>query len=58
MPTGGITASVLADYLALSQVLACGGSWMVKPELLSAGEFDRVRSLAEEEATAIVGRSR
>jgi 2-dehydro-3-deoxyphosphogluconate aldolase/(4S)-4-hydroxy-2-oxoglutarate aldolase len=57
VPTGGITASVLADYLAIPQVLACGGSWMVKPELLSAGSFDRVRSLAEE-ATAIVSRSR
>jgi 2-dehydro-3-deoxyphosphogluconate aldolase/(4S)-4-hydroxy-2-oxoglutarate aldolase len=57
VPTGGITASVLGDYLAVPQVLACGGSWMVKPELLRAGEFDTVRSLAEE-ATAIVGRSR
>jgi 2-dehydro-3-deoxyphosphogluconate aldolase / (4S)-4-hydroxy-2-oxoglutarate aldolase len=57
VPTGSITASVLPDYLALPQVLACGGSWMVKPEMLRAGEFDRVRSLAEE-ATAIVGRSR
>jgi 2-dehydro-3-deoxyphosphogluconate aldolase/(4S)-4-hydroxy-2-oxoglutarate aldolase len=57
VPTGGITASVLPDYLALPQVLACGGSWMVKPEMLRAGEFDRIRSLAEE-ATAIVERSR
>jgi len=57
VPTGSITASVLPDYLALPQVLACGGSWMVKPEMLRAGEFDRVRSLAEE-ATAIVGRPR
>ena len=57
VPTGSITASVLPDYLALPQVLACGGSWMVKPEMLRAGEFDRVRSLAEE-ATAIVGQSR
>jgi 2-dehydro-3-deoxyphosphogluconate aldolase/(4S)-4-hydroxy-2-oxoglutarate aldolase len=57
VPTGGITTSVLADYLALPQVLACGGSWMVKPELLSEGRFDLVRSLAEE-ATAIVRRSR
>jgi 2-dehydro-3-deoxyphosphogluconate aldolase / (4S)-4-hydroxy-2-oxoglutarate aldolase len=53
VPTGGITAGVLADYLAVPQVLACGGSWMVKPELLSAGDFDRVQSLAEQ-ATAIV----
>jgi 2-dehydro-3-deoxyphosphogluconate aldolase / (4S)-4-hydroxy-2-oxoglutarate aldolase len=57
VPTGGITAGVLADYLAVPQVLACGGSWMVKPELLSAGDFDRVRSLAEQ-ATAIVRGSR
>jgi 2-dehydro-3-deoxyphosphogluconate aldolase / (4S)-4-hydroxy-2-oxoglutarate aldolase len=57
VPTGGITASVLPEYLALPQVLACGGSWMVKPELLGEGDFDRVRSLAEE-ATSIVGRSR
>ena len=32
IPTGGISASNLSDYLALSSVLACGGSWMVKPD--------------------------
>ena len=57
VPTGGITAAVLPDYLAIPQVPACGGSWMVKPELLRAGAFDRVMALAEE-ATEIVGRSR
>jgi 2-dehydro-3-deoxyphosphogluconate aldolase / (4S)-4-hydroxy-2-oxoglutarate aldolase len=57
VPTGGITAGVLPDYLALPQVLACGGSWMVKPEILRAGEFDRVRTLAGE-GVAIVERSR
>ena len=56
MPTGGITPSVLHDYFALPQVVACGGSWMVKPDLLSAGDFDRVRTLAKE-ARAIVRRS-
>ena len=30
IPTGGIHAGNLADYLALPSVLACGGSWMVK----------------------------
>jgi 2-dehydro-3-deoxyphosphogluconate aldolase/(4S)-4-hydroxy-2-oxoglutarate aldolase len=54
VPTGGIDASNLRSYLELSQVAACGGSWMVKPELLRAGNFDRVRELAAE-AVAIAG---
>ena len=45
VPTGGIDAAILPGYLALPQVLACGGSWMVKPELLLAGAFDRVELL-------------
>lgn len=53
VPTGGITPKVLPDYLALPQVVACGGSWMVKPEMLLAGDFDRVRSLAEEARTMV-----
>ncbi|MGA9117026.1 MAG: bifunctional 4-hydroxy-2-oxoglutarate aldolase/2-dehydro-3-deoxy-phosphogluconate aldolase [Bacteroidota bacterium] len=42
VPTGGITEENLLSYLELRQVLACGGSWMVRPELLSAGRFDLV----------------
>jgi 2-dehydro-3-deoxyphosphogluconate aldolase/(4S)-4-hydroxy-2-oxoglutarate aldolase len=53
VPTGGITPKLLPDYLALPQVLACGGSWMVKPEMLFARDFDRVRSLAEEARTMV-----
>jgi 2-dehydro-3-deoxyphosphogluconate aldolase/(4S)-4-hydroxy-2-oxoglutarate aldolase len=53
VPTGGITPNNLLDYLALPQVLACGGSWMVKPEMLRSREFDRVRSLAEEARTLV-----
>lgn len=53
VPTGGITPKVLPDYLALPQVLACGGSWMVKTEMLLARAFDRVRSLAEEARTMV-----
>ncbi len=53
IPTGGIDAKNIGQYLALKQVLACGGSWMVKPELLNAGAFDRVQQLASE-AVALV----
>jgi 2-dehydro-3-deoxyphosphogluconate aldolase / (4S)-4-hydroxy-2-oxoglutarate aldolase len=53
VPTGGITPNVLPDYLALPQVLACGGSWMVKPDMLLARDFDRVRNLAKEARTMV-----
>jgi 2-dehydro-3-deoxyphosphogluconate aldolase/(4S)-4-hydroxy-2-oxoglutarate aldolase len=53
MPSGGINIANLADYLALPHVVACGGSWMVAPALLAAGDFDRIRTLTEE-ALALV----
>ena len=48
IPTGGIDTKNIGHYLALPQVVACGGSWMVKPELLEAGDFERVKQLAAE----------
>lgn len=50
MPTGGIDASNLAGYLALPNVIACGGSWMVARALLDAGDFGAVRERAAEAA--------
>jgi 2-dehydro-3-deoxyphosphogluconate aldolase / (4S)-4-hydroxy-2-oxoglutarate aldolase len=48
IPTGGITAGRLSQYLELKSVLAVGGSWMVAPDLLADGRFDEVRRLAAE----------
>lgn len=48
IPTGGISAANLKDYLNLSCVLACGGSWMVKPDLIRDGRFDEVQRLTKE----------
>jgi 2-dehydro-3-deoxyphosphogluconate aldolase / (4S)-4-hydroxy-2-oxoglutarate aldolase len=48
LPTGGIGADTAADYLAVPSVLAVGGSWLVRPELLRAGRFDEVERLARE----------
>lgn len=42
MPTGGITAATASDYLAHPAVVAVGGSWMVAPDLLAAGDWDEV----------------
>lgn len=48
MPTGGISAKNLKEYLACDKVLCCGGSWMVKGDLIREGKFDRVKELAAE----------
>ena len=53
VPTGSITPATLPGYLAIPQVVACGGSWMVKPELLQARDWDRVTELAAEAATIV-----
>lgn len=53
MPTGGISAQNAAEYLALPNVLCCGGSWMVPGGLLDAGDFDTIEALAREAAQIV-----
>ena len=53
MPTGGINATNVKDYLAYDRILACGGSWMVSGDLVKAGKFDTIKELTAE-AAAIV----
>ena len=48
IPTGGIDANNLLDYLSFSKVLACGGSWMVKSDFISNGDFDKITKLTSE----------
>ena len=48
MPTGGISAKNLADYLGFKRIVACGGSWMVKNDLVEAGKFDEIKALTAE----------
>jgi 2-dehydro-3-deoxyphosphogluconate aldolase/(4S)-4-hydroxy-2-oxoglutarate aldolase len=51
VPTGGIGPANLAPYLALPNVAAVGGSWMVAPELVMAGDFDAIEQLAADAVT-------
>lgn len=53
MPTGGISAKNLAAYLGFKKIVACGGSWMVKGDLVAAGEFDKIKEMTAE-AVALV----
>lgn len=53
IPTGGVNAANLSGYLSLASVHACGGSWMVKKQLIAQGRFDEITELAKE-AMALV----
>lgn len=48
MPTGGINANNVRDYLAYNKIWACGGSWMVKGDLIKAGDFEKIKALTAE----------
>lgn len=48
MPTGGVGPKNLKDYLSCDKILCCGGSWMVKGDLIRAGAFDTIRELTKE----------
>jgi 2-dehydro-3-deoxyphosphogluconate aldolase/(4S)-4-hydroxy-2-oxoglutarate aldolase len=53
IPTGGVDAGNLAGWLALPQVVACGGSWLARADRIRAGDYDHIRRQVEE-AVAIV----
>lgn len=48
MPTGGVSAKNLESYLSCDKIVACGGSWMVKGNLVKAGKFDEIKAMTEE----------
>ncbi|MBR6896798.1 MAG: bifunctional 4-hydroxy-2-oxoglutarate aldolase/2-dehydro-3-deoxy-phosphogluconate aldolase [Lachnospiraceae bacterium] len=53
MPTGGINATNVREYLASDKIFCCGGSWMVKGDLIKAGEFDKITQLVKEAADIV-----
>jgi len=57
IPTGGINEANVTNYLRLPSVHACGGSWMVKRELITGGRFEEIKKLAAN-ATALVAGAR
>lgn len=48
MPTGGINANNICEYLAVPRVIACGGTWMVDASLIKNGEWEKIGRLAAE----------
>lgn len=52
IPTGGISAANVADYLSFPKVLACGGTWIAKKELVQAKQFDQIVKICKEAVIA------
>ena len=48
MPTGGVNEKNLLDYLSFNKIICCGGSWMVKADLIQNGEFEKICNLTKE----------
>ena len=55
MPTGGINAGNINNYLNFNKVVACGGSWMVDKKLVAAGNFEEITRLTREAVETILG---
>lgn len=55
MPTGGVNAANLKDYLDFPKIVACGGSWMVKGDLIKEGNFDEIKRLTKEAVRTMLG---
>lgn len=57
MPTGGVSAANLPEFLAVPSVIACGGSWLTPRQAIEAGDYAQVTELARE-AVAIASAAR
>ena len=53
MPTGGVNSKNVREYLAYNRLVACGGSWMVKGDLVTSGNFDEIVKLTKEAAEIV-----
>ena len=48
MPTGGVNAKNLLDYLSFNKIIACGGTWMVKKDLIDGQKWDEITAICKE----------
>ena len=53
MPTGGVSPSNIHDYLAIPEVVGCGGSWMVDKKLINEGKWDELGRMIREAVAAV-----
>lgn len=48
MPTGGVSTANVEEYLTSKNIIACGGTWMVKPTMFADGDFSEVERVARD----------
>ena len=53
MPTGGINLANVGDYLAVPEIVCCGGTWVVPKDALAAGDYAKIGQLAAEAAELV-----
>lgn len=53
MPTGGINVDNVRDYLQYERIIACGGTWMVKKDMIREGRFDIVEEETKKAAEIV-----
>ena len=53
MPTGGVNLKNLRAYLESDKIAACGGTWMVKGDMIKAGQFDEIRKITADAAAMV-----
>ncbi len=57
MPTGGVNQKNMMDYLSFNRVHAVGGTWMVKKDMINAGEFEKITAICKESVKTMLGLS-
>ncbi len=55
MPTGGVNTKNLMDYLSFDQIVACGGTWMVKADLIENEKWDEITAICKEAVKTMLG---
>ena len=55
MPTGGINTGNLSDYMSFPQILACGGTWMVKKDLIENERWDEITAICKSAVKTMLG---
>ncbi len=55
MPTGGVNEKNLLDYLSFSKIIACGGTWMVKKDLIETENWDEIERLTRQAVQTMLG---
>ena len=55
MPTGGVNTKNMMDYLLFDQVLACGGTWMVKKDLIEGEKWDEITAICRDAVRTMLG---